>query len=214
MNKIISLIIVLNFFKIVSAQSQIGNSIIFLYDTDMKLARPIVIYKDGKYLEPPLELSLFENPNMAEDEINTQVNRFKNELSKLNSLFLLNNGIKYEEISVTQITDYFGANLKCPALEIESIPKHKLLSNNPKLGTNILQNLDKNDRPKLKKRKMDALFGGGFYPNNLISKVDIDGDGIPELIYEIVDYERYWIEVYSKKNGSWVRVYRGVEDGS
>jgi len=224
MKKITTVIIFLLVLKIALAQSSLGNSIIFDYSyfdyTHEKIARPIVIYKNGQYLEPPSDWDYDEPPEMTATEKNKNIqlnNEFKKELSVCNSLFLLNNGVYYKSIKVTKVSKYQGNLNAWLALEIESAPENKLLSNNPKLGTNILQPLGKNDRPVIKnKRKFNdgiSDFIEEIY-FSLISKVDIDGDGIPELIYDFSAYESSWIEIYSKKNGKWKKVYEGAGDGA
>ena len=134
-------------------------------------------------------------------------------LKRIN-IFLLNNGVKYKSIKVTKVSKYQGNLSSWLALEIESAPEHQLLSNNPKLGTNILQPLGKNDRPVIKKIRKENDGNQYEIDFSLISKVDIDGDGIPELIYYFQAYESGWVEIYSKKNGKWKKVYEGAGDGA
>ncbi len=224
MKKITTVIIFLLVLKIASAQSSLGNSIIFDYiddnyigDNQKKIARPIVIYKYGQYLAPPFIWSDDELSGLTTTEKNQHIqlnNEFKKELSDCNSLFLLNNGVKYKSIKVTKVSKYQGNLSSWLALEIESAPEHQLLSNNPKLGTNILQPLGKNDRPVIKKIRKENDGNQYEIDFSLISKVDIDGDGIPELIYYFQAYESGWVEIYSKKNGKWKKVYEGAGDGA
>jgi hypothetical protein len=225
MKKAITVVILLPFFKIATAQNSIGNSIIF--DCEGNVARPIVIYKDGQYLEPPFD------PDREGEEWSGGINEynkarlafnnFKREASRYKAHYLLNNGVKYKTINILRLTEYAANFYSCVALEIESVPEHNLLSNNPKIGTNTLIILDKNDRPVIKNKKMikREVTIAGKEPDGtdattirLKSIVDIDGDGTTEFIYQIEEYEYIYIQIYSKKYGKWKMVYEGMADGS
>jgi hypothetical protein len=202
-------------FQNIFAQAQIENSIIFTcnfnsYDKNL-VAVPIVIYKNGKYVDPPY-YAYDREPTPEEIKM---INNFKKELAQIDYLHLLNNGMKYQTIKVGKLAEPEGGISEHPSLQLMSIPAHRLLSNNPKLGTNVLQSLESNDRPLIFNRKVinETLFD--FDKSDIVddirvipfSKVDIDGDGIPEIVYYFEAWELSYFQIFSKRHGKWEKVF-------
>lgn len=52
-----------------------------------------------------------------------------------------------------------------------------------------------------------------LYRERLVDHVDLDGDGVSELITQIVGYESFSYRIYTRKNGQWVAIYNGGESG-
>ncbi len=180
-------------------------------------AQPIVVYINGKYIEPP---DCIKNENgviINNKECANYRKLIQPFISRGAKLYELNNGIRNNIFTVqkTAITG-MGREIHCGILNEE--PIHTFLTNNPNIGIGTLAPLEISDRPKLKKRKecLDLGYPSGgmlFCSDKLMSKVDIDGDGFPELIYENEVTEGYYITIYSKKNNKWIKVFEGSGDG-
>jgi hypothetical protein len=181
-------------------------------------AQPIVVYINGKYIEPP---DCIKNDNGILINNNNECKNYSKliqpYISRGAKLYELNNGIRNNTFTV-QRTGITGAGREIHCGILNAKPMHTLLTNNPNIGIRTLVPLEISDRPKLKKRKECLDYGsanGGmmFCTDKLMSKVDIDGDGFPELIYENEVTEGYYISIYSKKNNRWIKVYEGSGDG-
>ena len=181
-------------------------------------AQPIVVYVNGKYIEPPNCIKNDNDKLENNKECKNYSKLIQPYISKGAKLYELNNGIRNNTFIVqrTGITGISGG-IHCGILNVK--PMHTLLTNNPNIGIGTLVPLEISDRPKLKKRKdcidYGSAAGGMLYcTDKLMSKVDIDGDGFPELIYENEVTEGYYISIYSKKNNRWIKVYEGSWDGA
>jgi hypothetical protein len=182
----------------------------------LPVAVPIVIYKNGKYIQPP-ECVKNENGKFNNIECNNYNRLILPFIRKGATLFELNNGVQNSTFAVlkTSITG-MGREIHCGVLNAK--PSHTLLTNNPNIGILPLTTLDVTDRPILIKRKdcidYGSATGGNMYcKDKLLTKVDIDGDGFPELIYENEVTEGYYYTIYSKKNNRWIKVFEGSGDG-
>lgn len=192
----------------------VGNSVIFAsfngindVDTSEIFAVPIVAYYQNKYLDPHACNLADGNSNPIED-----CEKLKRILipsvSSSAKLYVLDNGKKSYSIDVLDTRQFGFSDWTVYAAHIESKPKSSLITNNSKLGTNKLATI--NDRPTFPKRKDPE---GYTLKDKLLSKVDIDGDGKPELVYECSEYEGTFYQVYSNKKGKWEKVYEGGYQG-
>jgi hypothetical protein len=181
-------------------------------------AQPIVVYINGKYIEPPDCIKDDDGVLINDNNQCNNYSRFIQPFIKRGArLYELDNGIQ-NNIFTVQRTGVTGAGREIHCGILNSKPMHTFLTNNQNVGTRILAQLEISDRPILKKRKDCLNYGspsGGmmYCTDRLMSKVDIDGDGFPELIYENEVTEGYYITIYSKKNNRWVKVFEGSGDG-
>jgi hypothetical protein len=203
--------------------SNVGNSIIYIVKSlkgDMNywkengkeifLAIPIVIFSNGTYLDPPY-CEYGATSSDAIRECKESKRRLSPAVQPGAKLFILNNGIKESSVVVKEEINYGLSDWTRPSALLPYKPQHSLLTNNPRIGLDVLVTLDKNDRPILPKRKKRTE--SAYYTDILLSKVDIDGDRIPELIYECDDWEGIYYVIYSKKSGKWKLVHQGGYDG-
>ena len=190
----------------------IGNSILFtsfpgIEDDNEVIAVPIAIYFDGKYYTPPTcEDEFYQQKDVEECE--EAKNILLPSVSSGEVLYLLNNGKKSDRIKVLG-TKRFGYNSsKTYSALIKKKPEHYIITDNPKIGTNKLTTIK--DRPTIPKRKDPE---DNIIIDKLLTKVDIDGDGMPELIYECPTYDGLFYTIYSNLNGKWIKVYEGGYQG-
>lgn len=190
----------------------IGNSILFTTFEDIEnnnkfIAVPIVVYINGKYQTPPT----CEIGNNAQEAIVECEKAKKILLPSVNAgniLYILDNGQKSSTIEVLSTVLFGYSDWQTYSAQILEKPIHFILTDNPKIGTNKLSTIK--NKPVLNKRK-DAE--GNILNDKLLTKVDIDGDGMPELIYECSDYEGTFYQIYSYKNEKWNKVYEGGYQG-
>lgn len=192
----------------------VGNSVLFTSfnglsedDTGEVYAVPIVLYYRNQYIDP-------QACNLADGKQNS--NEDCERLKKLlapsvrpgSLLYVLDNGKKSHSIEVLDTKQFGYSDWTVYSAHIQQRPKSSIITNNSKLGTNKLATI--NDKPTLPKRKDPE---GYALEDKLLSKVDIDGDGKPELVYECGEYEGAFYQVYSNKNGNWEKVYEGGYQG-
>jgi hypothetical protein len=174
------------------------------------VAVPFVMFKNGKYKAIPIcerepfstELKVLEECRVARETILPIVEAGQ-------SLYILNNGIQSGIVNIEKHTGYGYSDWQTFSAILSTNPNVKLVTNNSLLGTKSLKEL--NSKPILKKRKGPL---GVSYEDKLLSKVDIDGDTLPELIYLCDDYEGYYYIIYSFKNNKWIKVFEGGYQGS
>lgn len=195
--------------------NDIGNSLIFVTEVANEysenpgqvIAIPIFYYSKGNYQEIPTVMEFDPSPEDAQKS--ERARRLLLPIIKSgNNLYALNNGVKENSYQILNVTKYGFSDWQTFSAVLENLPPNSLLSDNEKLGTNQLGNIVK--RPVLKKRlspEKDIL------EDKLLSKVDVDGDGFPELIYQNQEYEGVYYTVYSNKNGNWKKVYEGGYQG-
>ncbi len=178
-----------------------------------KTAYPFVVYYNGYYFDP----TSWDLGEMTFDmkKLYKEAGSFINHSLKIgNNLYQLKNGKKDKVLSIKSFNSELGPGAPGSPL-LSPIPNQSILTDNPLIGSNPLISLDKNDQPKLPKRSIVDVEGiTTYYEDILLSKVDIDGDGIPEFIYECEDYEGVFYVIYSQKNKIWKKVYEGGYDGS
>jgi curved DNA-binding protein CbpA len=192
----------------------VGNSVLFtsfngIHDNDTSeiLAVPIVIYYQNKYIDPHA-CNLADGKNNTIEDCEKLKRILIPSVSSSAKLYVLDNGKKSYSIDVLETKQFGYSDWTVYAAHIESKPKSSLITNNSKLGTNKLSAIT--DRPTLAKRKDPE---GYALEDKLLSKVDIDGDGKPELVYECGEYEGSFYQVYSNKNGTWEKVFEGGYQG-
>lgn len=191
----------------------VGNSVIFTSfngindDTSEIFAVPIVAYYQNKYLDPHA-CNLADGKNNSIEDCEKLKRILIPSVSSSAKLYVLDNGKKSYSIDVLDTKQFGFSDWTVYAAQIESKPKSSLITNNSKLGTNKLATIT--DRPTLPKRKDPE---GYALEDKLLSKVDIDGDGMPELVYECEEYEGTFYQVYSNKNGEWEKVFEGGYQG-
>lgn len=55
----------------------------------------------------------------------------------------------------------------------------------------------------------DSSAGDALESPRYFDRLDIDGDGVPELIFQVGQYEGMDYQIWSRKGGQWKRVYQG-----
>lgn len=195
--------------------TDIGNSLIFVTEVANEYsdnpgqvtAVPILYYNKGIYQEIPRVMEY--DPSDEDAEQNDKARRLLLPIIKPgNNLHALNNGAKENSHQILHVTKYGISDWQTFSAVLEDLPPNALLTDNEKLGTNQLGDIVK--RPILKKRLSPENY---IFEDKLLSKVDIDGDGFPELIYQNQEYEGVYYTVYSNKNGIWKKVYEGGYQG-
>lgn len=200
--------------KIGEPIDNIGNSILFTTyegfeenEQNNTYAVPIVVFYNNKYLDPPT----CEFGNNSQSAINECERAKKILLPSVrlgSTLFVLDNGAKSYAITVIGTKKFGFSDWTRYSAHIKEKPNGSILTDNPKIGTNKLYLIK--DKPTLERRKDGE---GGYYQDKLLTKVDVDGDGMPELIYKCSDYEGTFYIIYSNKNGKWKKIYQGGYQG-
>ena len=202
------------------------NAIIFTCGGGASEAMPIAVYKNGKYYSPPCN----------EDEREGAAKRlteFKRVLSDFEYVFLNINGIQKQKIKVKNIelNDEFGMDGNCSYPDLKLFFKcsnrlnyEHIYTNNAAIGTNIFKVLDLTDRPLIFNKKINKVARFNFSKNKEMDQeiivhplphIDINGDGIPELIYYFEGWEEnHYFMIYSKIKNKWTKVFdeRDAED--
>ena len=168
----------------------IGNSILYtsyegfeVNEQNNTYAVPIVVFYNNKYLDPPT-CEIGNNSQSAIDECQRAKKILLPSVRSGSTLFVLDNGAKSYAITVIGTKEFGFSDWTRYSAYIKDKPNGSILTDNPKIGTNKLYPIK--DKPILQKRKDSE---GGYYQDKLLSKVDIDGDGMPELIYQCEEYE-------------------------
>jgi len=192
----------------------VGNSILYTSyegfeenEQNNAYAVPIVVFYNNKYLDPPT----CEFGNNSQSAINDCKRAKKILLPSVRSgstLFVLDNGAKSYAITVIGTKEFGFSDWTRYSAHIKEKLNGSILTDNPKIGTNKLYPIK--DKPTLERRKDNE---GGYYQDKLLTNVDIDGDGMPELIYECEEYEGTFYIIYSNKNGKWKKIYEGGYQG-
>ncbi|MFM8318449.1 MAG: hypothetical protein ACKOAV_08760, partial [Bacteroidota bacterium] len=94
---------------------------------------------------------------------------------------------------------------------ISGRPKEILLTNDSLALTRNLKVVTKT--PFLVKRKRESYYGGGYYLDKLLGKIDLDGDNIGEHVYLCQDAEGVFYQIFSFKNNQWKKVFEGGYNG-
>jgi hypothetical protein len=208
---------------VTSKTIELGNSIVYIsrntddcyFDEDLavdlagrSILIPIVIYSDGKFIDPPMcnQMSDANEELQACDEMKRL---FKYSIRKDDPIYRVSGGKKEGEFAVDRLVDYGMSDWTLPCPIISKVPIDFIYTDNKKMGTNSFYDLSSEDHPKLELR-FDC---GGQCEDKLIDKVDIDGDGYLEFIYECSDYEGIFFQIFSKLNNQWKLVYSGGYDG-
>lgn len=58
-------------------------------------------------------------------------------------------------------------------------------------------------------RQGDASGGDALETPRYFDRLDLDGDGVPELIFQVGQYEGVSYQIWSRKGGQWTRAYEG-----
>lgn len=192
----------------------VGNSILYTNfsgieenEANENFAVPIAMFYNNKYIDPPT-CEHGSNEQNAINECEKAKELLLPSVRSGSELFVLDNGKQSYSINVIDTKEFGYSDWTRFSARIREKPKTSILTDNPKIGTNKLFAIK--DRPTLEKRKDPE---GNVLQDKLLSKVDIDGDGMPELIYECSDYEGTFYQIYSNKNGKWIKVYEGGYQG-
>jgi hypothetical protein len=185
--------------------SEIGNSIIYTvrqyYDEERKndkYAVPIVVYFNGKYIQPP-HCIYGDNSQSAFEECEKSKEILLPSVQPGSILFEIHNGKQTNSINVIDNESFGYSDWTLFSGKISKQVNPLLLTDNHKIGTN-----------KLAQIKEIPIVPEA---NSLLGMVDIDGDGMPEYIYEVSEYEGTSYEIFSNINGEWKVVYNGGYQG-
>ena len=193
----------------------IGNSLIFITEVANEYSEnpgqvtaiPIVYFHNGKYEDIPRVMEYDPSPEDIKE--NERARRLLLPIIKSgNMLYALNNGVKEGSYQILNVTKYAISDWSTFSAILEDLPPNALLTDNEKIGTNQLGKIT--EKPVLKKRLSPE---NEVLEDKLLSKVDIDGDGFPEIIYQNQEYEGMYYTIYSRKNGKWKKVYEGGYQG-
>ena len=170
-------------------------------------AVPFVMFINGKYKAVPVceigseESKAIQECRIAKETILPIVNAGR-------LLYVLDNGIQTGTVDILKYTQYGFSDGQTYSAVISTNPNVKLLTNNSLLGKKTLKEVK--PKPILKRRKNPD---GGNYEDKLLSKVDIDGDNIAELVYLSYDYEGQFFQIFTFKNNAWKKVFEGGYQG-
>jgi hypothetical protein len=167
------------------------------------IATPLVIFKDEKYYSPHFCES--------QDSLGCDLSKKYDSLLLEEPLYLLIPNKNPQEFYFYETSKYSLSDWTRPCALIENVVSDNLLTNNIDLAINKVKLIAPNDRPFIPKRKKD--YEDGFYDDYLIGQVDINMDGIPELIYCSQSYEGVFYQIYSKDKKFWRLVYGGSYNG-
>ena len=169
----------------------IGNSIIYtVYPGDEDIeeeknkyyAVPIVVYNEGKYIDPPT-CENGSSDQKALDQCERSKELLLPSVEPGSILFEIENGKQTNSINVIDTKEFGYSDWSRFSGQISNKPNSSLLTDKPKIGTNRLATI--NNMPVTEQ------------DNRLLGKVDIDGDGKPELLYECQEYEGKYYKIYS-----------------
>lgn len=167
-----------------------------------KIALPIVIYANGKYTEPPI-CDTMNKDEVWQRKCDSSEKIIKPSVKQGKKLYVLNNGKQTGNIISKDIAEYYVVDYYSYAAELASDPGVMLVTNNKSIGLKTLTKIT--TKPVLEKR----VFDGYEMKDTLLSQIDLDGDGIGELVYHSQDYEGEFYQVFSFKNGKWINVFTG-----
>jgi hypothetical protein len=183
---------------------------------DPLIAVPILVYRNGRYEEPPYceqgaGVSNTSNATRCR-EGETSLRPF---VERGRTLYALTDGMYDRSLTVRQYADYGLSDWTRPSGELEGGPAGPLLTNDPRLGRSPLTVLDSLDRPVVQQ----VIPGEGEREDSIrtcsmLAPVDIDRDGSPELVYRCTLWEGVDYEIHARAGpGRWRLVYRGAYDG-
>lgn len=176
-------------------------------DTGIFYAVPFVIFENKQYKPVPY-CEISPATEKARNECKNAEEILWPAVTEGATMFILDNG-EYKGKTNSLGKAEYGANdwiLFSAVLKYK--PKGQLLTNNATIGLSYLKDVSK--RLKLKKR-VDK--NGNRLEDKFIGKVDIDRDGVAELIYWCEDYEGGFYQIYSYKNEVWTLVFEGGYQG-
>lgn len=173
-----------------------------------KVGVPIVVFKNGKYSEP-IYCEAYSKDQKEVQKCNQAKEQSLKYITSGSELYILNNGTQTGTINVTEPIWFGYSDWQLVSAKLPRNPNVSIITNNSKVGKNKLKEIK--IKPTLKKRKNENY--GGFYENKLLTKVDIDLDGMPELIYQLETYEGHYYQIYTFKRGVWKKVYEGCYQG-
>lgn len=209
MKKLALILLVLN----ISVYCEAQSTVLFSVEQGMenqsdKIAVPFVVYASGKYSQPAsCEIGATAAKQRA--ECNKAKKTLEPLVQKGKQLFVIIDGKQSGSLTVSETVEFAVTDWMTYSGKLEGPVNVRLLANNPSLGLKKLKAIK--TLPKLKVRKDTE---GMLLKNELIGKLDVDGDGYAELIYQCADYEGYFYEIYSFKNNSWKKVYSGGYQGA
>ena len=184
---------------------EIGNSIIYTVrqyyheeEKNNKYAVPIVVYFNGKYIEPP-HCNYTDNSEKAIEECKKSKEILFLSVQPGSRLFEIDKGIQTNSIYVSDYENFGYSDWTLFSGKISNKINPSLLTDNHKIGTNRLAQII--DTPILEENR------------SLLGIIDVDGDGMPEHIYEVSEYEGTSYEILSYINGEWKVVYNGGYQG-
>jgi hypothetical protein len=170
------------------------------------VAVPIVRVEKGMYISiPKCELTTDKKSILECVNSNKLLMRI---LDSKQNLYVLNNGKNIGSVKIIDWTTYGFSDFKTFTAIISLDPEVKLLTNNSLIGFNELKIIK--SYPILEKRKDPD---GNYCKDILLSKVDLDGDNTPELIYLSTDYEGHFYQIFSFKDNNWKKVFEGGYQG-
>ena len=177
-------------------------------DTTQIHAIPFVMFSNGKYSEVPLCI-----PGATSKGDIAECDRAKKNVLPLitagNKLYILNNGTQTGTSTILKSSKFEIGGMEFFTGLLPEHPRVKILTSNAKIGITKPAKETKS-RPVLKARKDPE---GYVLKDELMTKVDIDGDGTSELIYACMDYEGVFYRIYSFKKNKWAMVFEGGYQG-
>ena len=170
----------------------------------LKLGVPILMYKDGKYID--LIPGIIEDNDEASVLLNTNVKPYT-EYGKI--LYGIKEGKKSTKVNSLGVYNFGYSDWSKPSFVFQSNNSNNIFTNNPYLG--LISEKKNNTKVSLKPR---ANPYGGFFKSELLDKIDLDLDGFSELIFKFEDFEGFYFAIYSFKENKWNLVFNGGYQGN
>lgn len=162
-------------------------------------AIPFVIYKKGKYIDPPICISY------EEEQSKKECIKAKNVLlpfvKKGTLLYSFKVGKRLDIVHKIQSSEFY---ICIYSGKLKTKSSATILTNSSKIGTQVTKKIK--TLPTLK----ETQFEGVYSTHTLIGRIDIDGNGTAEMIYRCDANQASTVyEIYSFKKNSWKLVYKG-----
>ncbi|MDG4945777.1 hypothetical protein NMK71_05065 [Weeksellaceae bacterium KMM 9713] len=197
---------------------ELGDTVLFYHYDDIQgnpVAVPIAVYLNGKFEEPPYSMDegqTFKLGEGREGEVSaSKINSYINSVTSFgDKLFIINKGRKYQEVAIKNQTFFGYSDPSYTSGELYNAPSYPVMVSNPEIGTYMLNFISSYNMPVLEESLMEDH---NKLENELIARIDFDGDGTPELVYKCNTYEGSFYKIYSRANGNWYMIYSGGYQG-
>lgn len=207
-----------NYYQNNYLNKELGDTVLFYHYDNFQgnpVAVPIAVYLNGRFEEPPYSMDegqTFKLGEEREGEVSaSKINSYINSVtSSGDKLYVINNGRKYQDVAIKNQTFFGYSDPSYTSGELSLSPSYPVMVSNPEIGTYELNSISAYDMPVLEESLTED---DNKLENELIAKIDFDGDGTPELVYQCITYEGSFFKIYSMANGNWYMIYSGGYQG-